>query len=97
MALVGEAFLSASIEMLLDRIVSSDVSNLIKGNKKLEAMLLNKLEPTLMSVKALLDDAETKQITNSNVRSWIDRLKDAEDLLDEIATEALRRKLESQD
>ncbi|KAK8714263.1 hypothetical protein V6N13_149456 [Hibiscus sabdariffa] len=101
MALVGEAFLSASIEVLLDRIVSSDVSYFIRGNKKLEAVLLNKLEPTLMSVKALLDDAETKQITNSNVRSWIDRLRDAvydaEDLLDEIATEALRRKLESQD
>ncbi|KAL4355078.1 hypothetical protein GQ457_06G003270 [Hibiscus cannabinus] len=100
MALVGEAFLSASIEVLLNRIVSSDVSYIISGNKKLEAVLLNKLEPTLMSVKALLDDAETKQITNSNVRSWIDRLKDAvydaEDLLDEIATEALRRKLESQ-
>ncbi|XP_039019428.1 putative disease resistance RPP13-like protein 1 [Hibiscus syriacus] len=101
MALVGEAFLSASIEVLLDRIVSSDVSNFIKGNKKLEAVLLNRLKPILMSVKALLDDAETKQITNSNVRSWIIELKhavyDAEDLLDEIATEALRRKMESQD
>ncbi|KAK8665386.1 hypothetical protein V6N13_005555 [Hibiscus sabdariffa] len=101
MALVGEAFLSASIEVLLDRIVSSDVSYCIRGNKKLEAVLLNKLEPTLMSVKALLGDAEMKQITNSNVSSWIDKLRDAvydaEDLLDEIATEALRRKLESQD
>ncbi|KAK8714292.1 hypothetical protein V6N13_149485 [Hibiscus sabdariffa] len=101
MALVGEAFLSASIEVLLDRIVSSDVSNFIRGNKKLEAVLLKKLKPTLVSVKAVLDDAETKQITNSNVRSWIVELKDAvydaEDLLDEIATEALRRKLESQD
>ncbi|KAK8665414.1 hypothetical protein V6N13_005583 [Hibiscus sabdariffa] len=100
MALVGEAFLSASIEVLLDRIVSSDVSNFIRGNKKLEAVLLKKLKPTLMSVKAVLDDAETKQNTNSNVRSWIVELKDAvydaEDLLDEIATEALRRKLESQ-
>ncbi|KAK8665368.1 hypothetical protein V6N13_005537 [Hibiscus sabdariffa] len=100
MALVGEAFLSASIEVLLDRIVSSDISYFIRGNKKLEAVLLNKLEPTLMSGKALLDDAETKQITNSNVSSWIDKLRDvvydAEDLLDEIATEALRRKLDSQ-
>ncbi|KAK8665404.1 hypothetical protein V6N13_005573 [Hibiscus sabdariffa] len=100
MALVVEAFLSASIEVLLDRIVSSDVSYFIKGKKKLEAVLLNQLKPTLMSVRAVLDDAETKQITNSNVRSWIVDLKDAvydaEDLLDEIATEALRRKLESQ-
>ncbi|KAK8665366.1 hypothetical protein V6N13_005535 [Hibiscus sabdariffa] len=100
MALVGQAFLSASIQVLLDRIVSPDVSSFIKGKKELEAVLLKNLKPTLMSVKAVLDDAETKQITNSNVRSWIVELKDAvydaEDLLDEIATEALRRKLESQ-
>ncbi|TYH73482.1 hypothetical protein ES332_D05G332900v1 [Gossypium tomentosum] len=99
MALVAEAFLSASIEVLLDRIVSADVRGFIKG-KKLEAMLLNKLKPTLMSVKAVLDDAENKQITNPNVKSWIDELKDAvydaEDLLDDISTEALRNKIESE-
>ncbi|TYJ36649.1 hypothetical protein E1A91_A05G321700v1 [Gossypium mustelinum] len=99
MAMVGEAFLSASIEVLLDRIVSRDVLRLIKG-KKLEAMLLKKLKPTLMSVKAVLDDAENKQITNSNVKSWTDELKDAvydaEDLLDEISTETLRNKIESE-
>ncbi|KAG8493259.1 hypothetical protein CXB51_010720 [Gossypium anomalum] len=99
MAMVGEAFLSASIEVLLDRIVSGDVLRLMKG-KKLEAVLLNKLKPTLMSVKAVLDDAENKQITNPNVKSWTDELKDAvydaEDLLDEISTEALRNKIESE-
>ncbi|MBA0746418.1 hypothetical protein Gogos_008940, partial [Gossypium gossypioides] len=99
MAMVAEAFLSASIEVLLDRVVSADVLRFIKG-KKLEAMLLNKLKPTLMSVKAVLDDAENKQITNANVKSWIDELKDAvydaEDLLDEISTEALRNKIESE-
>ncbi|TYH19132.1 hypothetical protein ES288_A05G328500v1 [Gossypium darwinii] len=99
MAMVGEAFLSASIEVLLDRIVSADVLRFIKG-KKLEAMLLNKLKPTLMSVKVVLDDAENKQITNPNVKSWIDELKDAvydaEDVLDEISTEALRNKIESE-
>ncbi|XP_040967885.1 putative disease resistance RPP13-like protein 1 [Gossypium hirsutum] len=99
MAMVGEAFLSASIEVLLDRIVSGDVLWLIKG-KKLEAVLLKKLKPTLMSVKAVLDDGENKQITNPNVKSWTDELKnvvyDAEDLLDEISTEALRNKIESE-
>ncbi|TYJ36645.1 hypothetical protein E1A91_A05G321300v1 [Gossypium mustelinum] len=99
MAMVGEAFLSASIEVLLDRIVSGDVPRLIKG-KKLEAVLLKKLKPTLMSVKAVLDDTENKQITNPNVKSWTDELKDAiydaEDLLDEISTEALWNKIESE-
>ncbi|KAG4201711.1 hypothetical protein ERO13_A05G295450v2 [Gossypium hirsutum] len=87
MAMVGEAFLSASIEVLLDRIVSGDGLRLIQG-KKLEA------------VKAVLDNAENKQITNPNVKSWTDELKDAvydtEDLLDEISTEALRNKIESE-
>ncbi|KAK8617612.1 hypothetical protein V6N13_080522 [Hibiscus sabdariffa] len=68
MALVGESLLSASIEVLLGRIISWGVSNFIKG-KKLEAVLLKKQKPILMSVKAALDDAETKQITNSNARS----------------------------
>ncbi|KAK8299397.1 hypothetical protein V6Z11_D05G320400 [Gossypium hirsutum] len=99
MAMVGEAFPSTSIEVLLDRIVSADVLRLIKG-KKLEAVLLNKLKPTLMSVKAVLDDAENKQIANPNVKSWTDELKDAvydaEDLLDEISTEARRNKIESE-
>ncbi|PPR84730.1 hypothetical protein GOBAR_AA35980 [Gossypium barbadense] len=85
--MVGEAFLSASIEVLLDRIVSGDVLRLIKG-KKLEPVLLKKLKPTLMS------------ITNPSVKSWTDELKDsvydAEDLLDEISTEALRNKIEPQ-
>ncbi|MFQ6640343.1 hypothetical protein Gotur_015805, partial [Gossypium turneri] len=53
-----------------------------------------------MSVKAVLDDAENKQITNPRVKSWTDELKDsvydAEDLLDEISTEALRNKIEPQ-
>ncbi|PPS15839.1 hypothetical protein GOBAR_AA04735 [Gossypium barbadense] len=68
--------------------------------KKLEPLLLKKLKPTLMSVKAVLDDAENKQITNPNVKSWTDELKDAvydaDDLLDEISTEALRNKIESE-
>ncbi|EOY18747.1 NB-ARC domain-containing disease resistance protein, putative [Theobroma cacao] len=99
-ALVGEAFLSASIEVLVERIASRDVLNLIKG-KSLEDGLLKKLKPALMSVKAVLNDAESRQVKDPDVRSWIDELKDAvydaEDFLDEIATEALRSRLESED
>ncbi|KAK8714294.1 hypothetical protein V6N13_149487 [Hibiscus sabdariffa] len=101
MGFVGESFVSASISVLLDRIFSMENFNFIGGKRKRENELLDKLKPTLMSVKAVLDDAETKQITNSNVRSWVfdikDAVYDAEDLLDEIATEALRLKLEPQD
>ncbi|OMO98738.1 Disease resistance protein [Corchorus capsularis] len=100
MAFVGEAFLTASIEVLVDRIASGDVLNLIRG-KKLEDGLLSKLKSLLMSVNVVLDDAETKQITNIHVRSWLSEFKDvvydAEDFLNEMATEALRMKLESED
>ncbi|PPR81982.1 hypothetical protein GOBAR_AA38732 [Gossypium barbadense] len=100
MAMVGEAFLSASIDVLLDKIVSGDVMRLIKG-KKLDTARLEKLEIILKSVKAVLNDAENKQFTDTDVSSWIDELKDvvyeAEDLLDDISTEALRNKVESED
>ncbi|XVE68894.1 hypothetical protein DITRI_Ditri09bG0106000 [Diplodiscus trichospermus] len=99
-ALVGGAFLSASLQALFDRMASREVMGFIRG-KKLEDDFPMKLKPTLMSVNATLDDAENKQVTNPNVRSWIDELKDvvydAEDLLDEIAVEALRTRMESDD
>ncbi|XVE68888.1 hypothetical protein DITRI_Ditri09bG0105400 [Diplodiscus trichospermus] len=99
-ALVGGAFLSASLQVLFNRMVSHEVMGFIRG-KKLEDGLLKKLKPILTSVHALLDDAENKQISNPNVKSWIDELKDAvydaEDLLDEIAAEALRSRMESED
>nr|XP_048318264.1 putative disease resistance protein At3g14460 [Ziziphus jujuba var. spinosa]XP_048318265.1 putative disease resistance protein At3g14460 [Ziziphus jujuba var. spinosa] len=45
------------------------------------------------------EDAEEKQITNPNVKQWLDELEDAsldaDDLLDEIATDALQSKLEA--
>ncbi|XVE68893.1 hypothetical protein DITRI_Ditri09bG0105900 [Diplodiscus trichospermus] len=92
-ALAGEAFLSASLQVLFKRMASREIMDFIRG-KKLEDGLLKKLKPTLMSVNAVLDDAENKQIINPNVRNWIDDLKDAvydaEDLLDEISTKALQ-------
>ncbi|XVF83123.1 hypothetical protein PTKIN_Ptkin16aG0107900 [Pterospermum kingtungense] len=90
-ALVGGTILSATLQVLLDRMASREVLDFIRG-KKLEDVLVKKLKPLLMSVNAVLDDAEHKQITNQNVKSWLAELKhavyDAEDLVDEIATEA---------
>ena len=99
-ALVGGAFLSASLQVLFDRLASRDVVNFIRGHK-LDYALLKKLKRKLLTVHAVLDDAEAKQITNLAVREWMDELKvvvyDAEDVLDEIATEDLRRKIEAGD
>ncbi|RZC18957.1 putative disease resistance protein At3g14460 isoform X2 [Glycine soja] len=90
-AVVGGAFLSAFLDVLFDRLASPDFVDLIRG-KKLSKKLLQKLETTLRVVGAVLDDAEKKQITNTNVKHWLDDLKDAvyeaDDLLDHVFTKA---------
>ena len=47
----------------------------------------------------MLNDVEEKEITDTIVKEWLDELKDslyhAEDLLDEITTEALRCQVEA--
>ncbi|OMP07150.1 disease resistance protein [Corchorus olitorius] len=97
--LVGGAFLSAFLQVLFDRMASPEVKIFIK-NEGLNPQTFLKLKATLLSVNAVLDDAEGKQISNPNVNKWVNELKDAvydaEDLLDEVATEALRCKLESE-
>ncbi|XP_021800311.1 putative disease resistance RPP13-like protein 1 [Prunus avium] len=98
-ALIGEAFISGSIQVLCDRITSREFIDLFR-QKKLDQPLLMKLKVTLLTLNAVLNDAEEKQIENPAVREWLNELKhavfDAEDLLDEINYEALRCKLEGE-
>ncbi|CAL9004821.1 unnamed protein product, partial [Prunus brigantina] len=100
MALIGEALISASVQVLCDRITSPEFVDLFR-HKKLDEPLLMKLKTTLLTLYAVLDDAEEKQIKKPAVKDWLDELKhaifDAEDLLDEIDTEALRCKFEGED
>ncbi|KAM1781506.1 hypothetical protein ACFX11_040077 [Malus domestica] len=98
-ALIGEAFLSASIQVMCDKIGSGEFLDLFRG-KKLDRSLMEKLKLTLLTLHAVLNDAEEKQIAIPDVGSWLDELKhailDAEDLLDEIDAEALRSKVEAE-
>ncbi|XP_050263012.1 putative disease resistance protein RGA3 [Quercus robur] len=59
---------------------------------------LEKLESTLSTIQAVLQDAEEKQWKSEAIGNWLRKLKDgaydADDVLDEFATEALRRKVE---
>ncbi|GAU23575.1 hypothetical protein TSUD_385630 [Trifolium subterraneum] len=91
MAAVGEAFLSAFIEVVLDRLASPDVVDLIRG-KKVDVNLVQRLKNTLYAVEAVLNDAEQKQFKDSAVNKWLDDLKDAvyaaDDILDHISTKA---------
>ncbi|CAL2237572.1 unnamed protein product [Prunus armeniaca] len=91
-ALIGEAFLSASIQALCHKLASGELMDLFRG-RKLDNSLMEKLKMTLLTLRALLNDAE-KQIVNPAVGMWLDELKhaifDADDLLDEIDTRALQ-------
>ncbi|GMQ09408.1 hypothetical protein CsSME_00052798 [Camellia sinensis var. sinensis] len=73
-ALVGGAFLSATLQVLFDRLASREFVNFFRA-QKLDDKLLRKLKLTLLGLNVVLDDAEYKQITNPAVKDWVDGLK----------------------
>ena len=97
-ALVGGAFLSAFLQVAFDRVASREVLDFLKGRKDI-CGLLRKLKIKLLSANVVLNDAEEKQITDPAVKEWLDELQDAvydaDELLDEIAYEGLRCKIEA--
>ncbi|XP_054810994.1 putative disease resistance RPP13-like protein 1 [Prosopis cineraria] len=97
---VGGAFLSAFLQVIFDRLgPTSTIYNYFRS-RKLEDRLLENLHITLISVNKVLDDAEARQYTNSHVKEWLQKLKHAvyvaDDLLDKIATKATRLKIEAE-
>lgn len=89
--LVAGPFMGAVFNVLLERLASSEVVNYFK-KKKSNDKLLKRLKIMLLSVNAVLNDAEEKQMKNEAVKEWIEELKDvafdADDILDEIYTDA---------
>ncbi|GAB4849380.1 hypothetical protein Ancab_004177 [Ancistrocladus abbreviatus] len=57
---------------------------------------LQQLPNTLLPIEATLQDAESRQFSNTSVKKWLEELKDVlydlDDLLDELATAALELK-----
>ncbi|XP_010645585.1 putative disease resistance RPP13-like protein 1 [Vitis vinifera] len=97
---MADALLSASLQVLFERLASPELINFIR-RRNLSDELLSELKRKLVVVLNVLDDAEVKQFSNPNVKEWLVHVKgavyDAEDLLDEIATDALRCKMEAAD
>ena len=87
---LGGAILSPFLQVLFDRMASLEVLEF--GPWKPSDEVLKKLKTPLLLMNAVLNDAEEKQITNPAVKEWVNELKDvaydAEDVLDEIATDA---------
>ncbi|ESW06640.1 hypothetical protein PHAVU_010G064700 [Phaseolus vulgaris] len=94
LAVVGGALLSAFFDVLFDRLASPKLVNFIRGKKPNK--LLQKMKSHLLVVRVVLADADKKQITDFNVKEWLDLLNDVvyevDDLLDEVSTRAATQK-----
>ncbi|XP_030493420.2 putative disease resistance RPP13-like protein 1 [Cannabis sativa] len=96
--LVAGALLSASLQVLFERLSSQDIPQLFQGKQSI-LKLLDKLNTRMLSANKLLNDAEDKQLRDDNVKKWLFKLQDvvyqADDLVDMMDYEALRSKLTS--
>ena len=92
---IAGIFLSPFLQVCFERMASGKFVGLF-WERELNDGLLMRLEMTLLSVNSVVADAEDKQFTNPAVKVWLDKLKeavyDAEDILDEVATEDLPHK-----
>lgn len=88
---MGGAFLSASLQVLFDKLSSRGIGDFIWGRKHEEVLLVKKLTATLLSMEAVLHDAVKKRILNSAIMEWFSELEttlnEAQSLLGEIAAQ----------
>ncbi|GAU20843.1 hypothetical protein TSUD_120350 [Trifolium subterraneum] len=96
--LVTGAFLSSFFQVIFDRLVSSNFTDYFRRGKLDESV--EELKSTLDSINQVLDDAEIKQYQIPNVKKWLCDVKhamyEADQLLDEIATDAPLKKLKAE-
>jgi hypothetical protein len=99
MAEIATIFVSPFLQVFFEKMASGDFVDFFR-RRKLSDGLLKKLNTTFLTLNAVLEDAEELQVTKPVVKKWLDELKDAvydaEHVLDEIATEALRSELDAQ-
>ncbi|CAN6693241.1 unnamed protein product [Malus baccata var. baccata] len=93
---LGEVFISGLLQVLLERLTSRETLSyfrrLLGVGKELK-----KWKSMLSTIRAVLNDAEEKQLINQEVKLWLDDLRDlaydVEDILDKFSTEMLRRQI----
>ena len=91
-------------DLLLSALVSTVVGNLNTSALQQFGVAwglgaeLDKLKSTMSAIQSVLHDAEEKQWNSEAITNWLRKLKDvaydADNVLDEFATEALMRKVE---
>ncbi|KAK6933777.1 Rx, N-terminal [Dillenia turbinata] len=90
---MGEPLLAAYLQTLLDKLDSGPLLNFAR-----QAGFRSELRTwrsKLLQVRRVLCDAEEKQVSDREVKKWLDNLRDlaysADDVLDELRYEALQR------
>jgi len=91
MATIDREKLSASVKVLVETIVSGEFMDNFR-TMKLDVSLLKKLNTTLLSLQAILNESEAQQFTNQHVKECLDMVRDyilgLGNLFDEIKVEA---------
>ncbi|EOY19797.1 LRR and NB-ARC domains-containing disease resistance protein, putative [Theobroma cacao] len=92
---IREVVVSKVFDFLIDKLVSSDFLQFATEEKiHLE---VEKLRTELLEIRAVLDDAEERQLKDESVKIWLSNLQnlayDVDDILDEIATDISMRNL----
>jgi Leucine-rich repeat (LRR) protein len=99
MAEIATIFLSPFLQVFFEKMASGEFVDFFR-RQKLSDGLLKKLKTTFLTLNAVFEDAEELQVMKPVVKEWLDELKDAiydaEDVLDEVATEALRSELDAE-
>ncbi|CAI9269520.1 unnamed protein product [Lactuca saligna] len=92
---MAEIVVSAVITVLCEKLISGDLIKLARS-KGIDSHL-NKWKKNLPLIQAVLADATQKEIKERAVQLWVNDLQelayDIDDVLDDLATEVMRRKL----
>ncbi|PWA90254.1 Disease resistance protein [Artemisia annua] len=92
---MAEIVVSAVVNVLVEKLISGDVMKLARS-EGIDSQL-KKWKKSLQLIQAVLADAGQKHITQRPVELWLHELQDLaydiDDVLDDMDTEALRRKL----
>ncbi|XP_024197912.1 putative disease resistance RPP13-like protein 1 [Rosa chinensis] len=89
--MVVEVFLGAFLQVLLERLTPQNLLSF--GHFQGVEKKFKKWSTTLSAIRAVLQDAEKKQLTSEAVKLWLDELKhlafDMDDFLDTFSTQLL--------
>ncbi|XP_071719894.1 putative disease resistance RPP13-like protein 1 [Rutidosis leptorrhynchoides] len=95
---MAEIVVSSAVTVLFEKLLSGDLMKLIRS-ERIESQL-EKLKTKWTYIEAVLADASEKHITQESVKVWLLDLHrlayDIEDVLDDMATETIRRKLKDE-